>query len=65
MAMGISLNPDRMSRADWTALPGVGPTLAERIENERQKNGEFGSLDALNRVLGIGKKRLDLWRKFF
>jgi len=65
MALGIALHPDRMSRTDWYALPGVGPNLAERIENDRQKNGEFGSLDALSRVPGIGKKRLDHWKMFF
>ena len=65
MAMGIPLHPDRMSYADWTALPGIGPVLAEKIENDRQKNGEFGALDGLCRVPGIGKKRLDRWVEFF
>jgi DNA uptake protein ComE-like DNA-binding protein len=45
-----------MSRADWTALPGVGTVLAKRNENDRQKNGDFGRLGTLNRVPGIGKK---------
>ena len=65
MAMGIPLHPDRMSSDDWTALPGIGVGLAERIEVDRQKNGECGSFDALLRVKGIGKKRLDSWKEFF
>ena len=65
MALGIPLHPDRMSRTDWKALPGVGEVLAERIENNRHKNGDFGSLEALIRVKGIGKKRVDRWEKFF
>jgi competence protein ComEA len=65
MAMGIPLHPDRMSCADWTALPGIGPDLAKRIEIDRQKNGDFGRLDALSRVPGIGEKRLDRWRPLF
>jgi competence protein ComEA len=65
MVMEIPLHPDRMSCSDWVALPGVGPALAQRIENDRQKNGDFGSLDGLNRVPGIGEKRLDQWRDFF
>ena len=65
IALGIPLHPDRMSRADWVALPGIGDKLAERIHLDRQKNGEFGSLDALSRVPGIGKKRLDHWKMFF
>lgn len=65
IVMGIPLHPDHMSRADWTALPGIGVGLAERIEVDRQKNGDFGSFDALFRVKGIGKKRLESWREFF
>jgi competence protein ComEA len=65
IVMGIPLHPDQMSRNDWIALPGAGPVLADRIENDRQKNGEFGSYAALARVNGIGKKRLAGWKKFF
>ena len=65
VALAIPLHPDRMSRMDWTVLSGVGDALAERIENDRQENGDFGHLDALMRVKGIGKKRIDRWRDFF
>lgn len=65
MALAIPLHPDRMSRRDWRALPGIGDSLAERIENDRQKNGGFGSLEALTRVKGIGKKRVNRWKEFF
>ena len=65
MSLGIPLHPDRMSRTDWKALPGVGDVLAERIEINRHKNGDFGCLEALIRVKGIGEKRVDHWRNFF
>ncbi len=65
IALGIPLHPDRMSRVDWVALPGIGDKLAERIHLDRQKNGEFGSLDALKRVKGIGQGRIESWRIFF
>lgn len=65
LSLAIPLHPDRMSTDDWTVLPGIGETLAKRIENNRQINGDFGRLDALKRVKGIGSKRLDSWRKFF
>lgn len=65
VAMAIPLHPDRMSRTDWTVLPGVGDSLAERIETNRQNNGDFKIFDALIRVKGIGKKRIDSWRDFF
>jgi competence protein ComEA len=65
VAMTIPLHPDRMSRADWTVLPGVGDALAERLETDRQENGDYVHLEALMRVKGIGKKRIEDWREFF
>ncbi|HEU0019054.1 MAG TPA: ComEA family DNA-binding protein [Thermoleophilaceae bacterium] len=40
-------------------LDGIGPTLAERIVEYRQREGGFGSLDQLAEVEGIGEKRLE------
>ena len=65
MALGIPLRPDRMSIEDWEALAGIGPRLAQAIEMERQQNGDFGSLAGLQRVKGIGSKRLAAWEKYF
>ncbi len=65
MTLGVPLHPDRMGLEDWTALPGIGPKLAERIEVYRQKNGDFGQLKALQAVPGIGSKRIEAWRVFF
>lgn len=39
-------------------INGVGPVLAKRILEYRQKNGPFQSLDELNKVKGIGPKKL-------
>jgi len=65
ITLGVPLHPDRMRLTDWTTLPGIGPKLAERIEMYRQKNGDFGRLEALRAVPGIGPKRIDSWRVFF
>ncbi|MDY6847826.1 MAG: helix-hairpin-helix domain-containing protein [Thermodesulfobacteriota bacterium] len=65
MALGVSLHPDRMSVDDWQALPGIGPRLAERIEQDRQLNGDFGQIDRLRRVKGIGAGRISQWQNFF
>jgi len=65
IVLGVPLHPDRMSLDDWQALPGIGPRLAERIEEDRQLNGDFGRIDHLQRVKGIGEGRVSLWRKFF
>lgn len=65
MALQIPLHPDRMSGDDWQALRGVGPRLAEAIEENRQTYGGFERLEVLERVKGVGPKRISEWRKFF
>jgi competence ComEA-like helix-hairpin-helix protein len=49
---------NRASAAELAQLPGVGPALAQRILDERQRRGPFESLEALRRVAGIGPKKL-------
>ncbi|HAD04365.1 MAG: hypothetical protein A2091_09780 [Desulfuromonadales bacterium GWD2_61_12] len=63
--LAIPLHPDLMSRDDWQALPGVGEKLATAIMQDRQKNGDFGSLEGVTRVKGVGSGRLRSWRPFF
>jgi competence ComEA-like helix-hairpin-helix protein len=40
-------------------LPGLGPSLAERIVASRENQGDFVSLEDLARVKGIGVSILD------
>jgi len=54
-----SLPADRLDlntagAADLTQLPGVGPTLAERIVAFRQDHGPFTRVDDLGKVKGVG-----------
>lgn len=41
------------------SIPGIGPTLAERIVVYRRLNGPFGSLDELADVAGMTQRRID------
>lgn len=45
---------DRATAADIEALPGIGPTMAKRIVEDRNMHGLFGSIEGLQRVKGIG-----------
>lgn len=53
----IDLN--RAPRSELILLPGIGPRLAERIVQDREVNGPFGSLDELQRVRGIGPRTVE------
>ena len=41
-----------------TSVPGVGPKLAARIVEQRQKSGSFKSVQEILSVKGIGEKNL-------
>ncbi|MGQ0649248.1 MAG: ComEA family DNA-binding protein [Gemmatimonadaceae bacterium] len=53
---GLPVHLDRASAAELEGLPGIGPALARRIVEDREKVGPFGSLSALQRVKGVGKR---------
>lgn len=48
----VNINTANQSELD--RLPGIGPSLAERIINYREENGNFKSTDELQNVKGIG-----------
>lgn len=54
LAPGERIDIDRASAEELARLPRVGPGLAGRIVADREAHGPFGSLEALDRVSGIG-----------
>lgn len=50
--------------AELERLPGVGPSLAQRIVEDRQANGSFESPEALARVKGIGPKTYETLKEY-
>ena len=59
---GRRIDLNRASAADLELLPGIGPSLAQRIVEDRGTHGAFGSIDALRRVHGIGPRTIERLR---
>jgi competence protein ComEA len=58
------VNVNTASVEQLTTLPGVGPMLAARIVEHRQKSGAFRSTQELMSVKGIGEKnfaKIEQW----
>jgi competence protein ComEA len=50
------VNINTASAAEFEALPGIGPKMAARIVEYRQKNGPFKKIEELMNVRGLGEK---------
>jgi len=58
-AMATATGPVNLNTAtaeQLAAIPGVGPKMAERIIDYRQKNGGFKKVEDLMNVSGVGEK---------
>jgi len=49
----VSINSG--SKAQFDSLPGIGPVIAQRIIDHRNKNGPFATLESIQSVSGIGE----------
>ncbi len=56
---GEHIDLDVATAQELTRLPRIGPGLAKRIVADRAQLGPFGSLEALERVSGIGPAVLE------
>jgi len=63
--LGVPLHPDRLTAADWEYLPEIGPALAREIIKDRHKNGAFRSIESVQRVPGVGDKKICGLIKYF
>jgi len=55
---GSQVNINTADSSELEKLPGVGPSLAQRIVDYREKNGPFSSIEDLDDVPGIGPGKL-------
>ncbi len=57
------LDLNRAAPAELQRLPGIGPALARRIVEARERQGRFASSEDLRRVPGIGPKKFEAIRE--
>lgn len=58
------LNLNRANESELDGLPGVGPVLAQRIIAYRNEHGNFGAIEDLQKVAGIGPAKFSELRTF-
>lgn len=56
------VNINMATAAELEALPGIGPSLAERILAHREANGPFTAVEEILDVSGIGEAKFDAIR---
>ena len=54
MTFGILISINRESAEGLTAVPGIGPRIAQAIVRERIRRGGFQSIEEMLTVPGIG-----------
>ncbi|MDZ7373012.1 MAG: helix-hairpin-helix domain-containing protein [candidate division KSB1 bacterium] len=60
----LLLDLNRASAKELEKLPRIGPALAQRIVEARQRRGGFKRVEDLLEVKGIGKKTLEAIRPY-
>ncbi len=61
---GEKLDVNAVTARELADLPGIGPSIAAAIVEDRAVNGPFASVDDLDRVTGVGPKtvaKLSAW----
>lgn len=53
------VNINTAGQSELESLPGIGPSLAKKIMEFRQKNGGFKNVSDLVAVPGIGEKKFE------
>jgi len=56
---GKQVNINTAGQSELEALPGIGPSLAKKIMDFRQKNGPFKTTQDLMAVQGIGERKFE------
>jgi competence protein ComEA len=64
LTLSIPLSLNRATEEGLCAIPGIGPSMAQKIVAERTKRGGFRDLSELRAVKGIGPKKFEQFKPF-
>ena len=53
------INLNTATQSELETLPGIGPAMASRIIEFRERNGSFRSVDEVKLITGIGERRYE------
>ena len=64
LVAGGKVNINTANEEELSALPGIGPVIAERIIEYRDKNGPFKSTEEITKIKGVGDKTFQKLKDF-
>ena len=53
------ININTANETELDSLPGIGPSIAAKIINYREENGDFASIEDIKNVSGIGDSKFE------
>lgn len=57
------ININRSDKDALILIPGIGPTLAQRIIDYRMQNGDFSDIEELRNIKGITESRYEKMKR--
>lgn len=60
----VIIDINKAGALEFDLLPGIGPTIANRIVQDRDARGRFLSVASMSRVSGIGPRTIDSIEKY-